>query len=154
MDLLAVLRQQRLVGGDDRLAAFHRGQDQRAGRLDAADHLDHDVHVGPGRQPHRVGRQQRGVDAGTRVRQPPHRDAGELEPRAGPHREFGRLRAQQPGDLGADDAAAEQRHPEHLAIWLSHPTSNRSRSSSVSRRTISRAAPSRTATTPGRGRWL
>ena len=63
----------------------------------------------------------------------------------------------QPGDLGADDAAAEQRYPEHLARFIfvtAHPTSNRSRSSSVSRRTISRAAPSATATTPGRGMWL
>ena len=81
----------------------------------------------------------------------------ELEPRAGPHGEVVGLLGEQPRDLGADDAAAEQRHPEHLAGFIfakAHPTSNRSRSSSVSRRTISRAAPSATATTPGRGRWL
>ena len=46
----AVLGEQRLVGGDHRGAVLERGQDQRAGRLDAADHLDDQVDVVAGDQ--------------------------------------------------------------------------------------------------------
>ena len=38
--------QQLLVAGDDRLARLERGEDELAGRLDAADDLDHHVDVG------------------------------------------------------------------------------------------------------------
>jgi hypothetical protein len=112
VDLLAVLGEQRLVRGDHGLAGLHRGQQQRAGRLDAADYLDDDVHVRPGGQPHGVGRQQPRVDARPRVRQPPHRDPGQFEPRPGAHREVVGLLPQQPRHLRPDDPAAEQRHPQ------------------------------------------
>ena len=47
LEQLAPVRgEQLLVGGDDRLAAHQRLDDQRAGRLDAADDLDDDVDVG------------------------------------------------------------------------------------------------------------
>ena len=115
--------------------------------LDAADDLDHDVHVGPGREPHRVGREQVAGDAGTWVRQPPDGDAGHLELRAGPGGQFVGLLAQQPRDLRADDAAAQQRHLKRLAIWLQSSDVQSQQIVIVSRRTISRAAPSRTATT-------
>ena len=42
----AVVGQQLLVAGDHRLARLQGGEDQLAGRLDAADDLDHDVDVG------------------------------------------------------------------------------------------------------------
>ena len=58
VEFRAVLGQQRLVRGDHRLAALHRVQQQRPGRLDAADHLDHDVHVRAGDQRVRVGGEQ------------------------------------------------------------------------------------------------
>ena len=44
-DLVAVPREQRLVGGDHVLAVGDRLQDERARRLDAADQLDDDVDV-------------------------------------------------------------------------------------------------------------
>ncbi len=42
----AVVGQQLLVGGDDRLARLERVEDELAGRLDAPDHLDDHVDVG------------------------------------------------------------------------------------------------------------
>ena len=42
----AVLGQQLLVAGDDRLARLEGGEDELAGRLDAADELDDEVDVG------------------------------------------------------------------------------------------------------------
>jgi len=46
VQLGADVRQQLLVGGDDRLAVIERGEDQLAGRFDAADRFDDDVDVG------------------------------------------------------------------------------------------------------------
>ena len=59
------------------------------------------------------------------------------------------LFGEQPGYLGADDAAAEQGYLES-GQGLIHPISRRKRSSRVSRRTMARAAPAPTATTAGR----
>ncbi len=56
----------------------------------------------------------------------------------------------QPYHLTAHDAAAEHRHPERLH----RATSNRSRSSSVSRRISTDVCPLWTETTGGRGMWL
>ena len=63
------------------------------------------------------------------------------------------LVVQQADHFRADGAAAEQGEADR-GFDYAHPTSNASRSSSVSRRTITREAPSRTATTGGRGTWL
>ena len=57
--------------------------------------------------------------------------------------------------LRADRPAAQHRHTEPPAIvHETSPTSVANRSSSVSRRTTTRATPSRTATTGGRRAWL
>jgi homoserine dehydrogenase len=72
---------------------------------------------------------------------------------ADPRREVVGLLLQQPDHLGPDHAAAEHRHLQRLAHQRS-PTSVANRSSSVSRRTTTRATPSRTATTGGRRAWL
>ena len=53
-DLVAVLREERLVGGDDVLAMGDRVEHQRACRLDAADELADDVDV-------RIAHDDRGV---------------------------------------------------------------------------------------------
>ena len=171
----AVLGQQRLVRRDHRLARLHGREQQRAGRLDAADDLDHDVGIRPGHQLDGVGGEQRAVDPGrARPLQPPHRDPVHLDRGADPGGQVGRLLAQQPDDLRADHAAAQQGHvqrlvpgplrhagcsphpgaPFHPGAASRHPASSRSRSSIVSRRTSTRAAPSRTAATAGRGTWL
>ena len=113
VDLRAVLGQQRLVRGDHRLAALQRGEQQRPGRLDAADDLDHDVDVGPGGQRVRVRGEQRAVDrGGPPVPDPAHRDPGQLQPGADAQGEVVGLLGEQPGHLGADDAAAEQGYLE------------------------------------------
>jgi hypothetical protein len=81
----AVLGEQRLVGRDHGLAGLQRGEQDRADRLDPADHLDHDVHVRAGDQVHRVTGEQRGIDQhGAGPARPPHRDAGHLQPGTDP----------------------------------------------------------------------
>ena len=84
---------------------------------------------------------------------PPDRDPGQLQPGADAQGEVIGLFGEQPGDVGADDAAAEQGYLEG-GQGLVHPQSRLSRSSRVSRRTIGRAAPAPTAITAGRETWL
>ena len=62
VELGAVLREQRLVGGHDRGTRCHGCEDERAGRLDAAHHLDHDVRAASDQTVEIVG-DQRVVDA-------------------------------------------------------------------------------------------
>ena len=151
VDLRAVLGEQGLVRGDHRLPALERGQHQRPGRLDPADHLDHDVDVRPAHQRVGVRGEQGPVDPlGPAVPDPPHRDPRELQPGADPQGQVIGLFGQQPGHLRPDDPAPEQGHLQGRA-GSGHPTSRLSRSSIVSRRTMTRASPSLTATTAGRG---
>ena len=109
----AVLGEQRLVGGDDRLArARSAASMQRAGRLDPADHLDDDVDV--------VARDQRGGVGGEQLGgSTPSRPLGRAGARAMPTSSSGApmraarssaLLVEQPRHLGADVAAAQQRH--------------------------------------------
>ena len=167
-----VLGQQRLVRRDHRLAGLERLQQQGPGRLDAADHLDDHVHV--------VAHHERGgvrrhevAQLGVPVRAA-HGHPDQLETGPDARRQLVVLLAQQPHDLGADGAAAEQRDPygPHASSSLtlvgrvrgtavsngeltsSLTTSRRNWSSTVSRRRITRATPSRTATTAGRGSRL
>ena len=99
----AVLGEQRLVGGDDRRAVLERGQDQRPGRLDAADHLDHQVDVAAGDQAVRVGGEQPvgHVDVARRV-EAAYGDADQLDRRADPGGEVAGLLGEQPHHLRAD----------------------------------------------------
>ena len=147
----AVLGEQRLVRGDHALAGTQRLHQPGPGRFETADDLDDHVDVVALDQPERVGREQPGVD---RQRSPvatgpADRDADQLQRRADPGGQVLGLLVQEADHLATDGAAPQQRNLDHH-----HPTSNAIRSASVSRRTISRACPSRTATTGGRGTWL
>ena len=82
-----------------------------------------------------------------------HRHPDQLHSGAGPRGQLTGLLAQQPHHLAADGAAAQQRNPDR-ARRVHRATSSRNWSSSVSRRSSTRAAPSRTATTAGRGSRL
>ena len=118
----AVLGQQRLVGGDDAGAVLERGEDQRAGRLDAADHLDDQVDVVAGDQPRGVGGQQPlgDLDLARRV-EPAYGDTDELDRGAHPGRQVAGLLLQQPHHLRADRAAAQHRDLEPSVAHSSHP---------------------------------
>ena len=61
-ELDADVGEQLLVGGDHRLAGSEGGQDQLAGRFDAADHLDHDVDIGITDDRRRLVGEQRSID--------------------------------------------------------------------------------------------
>jgi hypothetical protein len=106
----AVLREQRLVGRDDRCAVLHAGEDQRARRLDAADDLDHEVDVVTAHEPRGVGRDERGIDAARAVGAA-HGDPGQLQRPPDPRGQVVGVFGEQARDLAPDDAAAEQRHP-------------------------------------------
>jgi hypothetical protein len=110
-----VLGQQRLVGRDHRLAVLHGREQQRPRGLDPPDDLDHNVHAGPGGQLHGVaGEQGRGdVDAALPAG-PAHGHPGYFQRGADPRLQAGRLPAEQPVHLGADSAAAQQRHLQRL----------------------------------------
>jgi len=113
----AVLGEQRLVRAHHRLAVLHGGQQQRPGGLDAADHLDHDVHVRAGGQGHGIAGEQRRVHrhrAGPA--RPPDRHPGHLQRGPDPGGQVGGLLAEQPVHLRTHPAAAEQRDPH----WLAH----------------------------------
>ena len=107
--------QQRLVGRHHRLAGLHRGQDQRARRLDAADDLDDDVDVVARGQRHRVGREQaRPGGHATFSPRTAHRDPGQLQRRADPGGQVVRLLAQEPDHLRPDVPAAQEGHLERF----------------------------------------
>ena len=93
------------------------------------------------------------VDLARRV-ETAYGDAGELQRRPDPGGEVAGL-------LQSRRTTCEPTEPQPstatfsgLSFTASAPTSVASRSSSVSRRTITRTSPSRTATTGGRSRWL
>ena len=157
--------EQRLVGGDHVGPGVQRHQDVLPGRLEPSDELDHDV--GADDEALGVGGEQMLRDVGGAWRLDiPHRDTDQLEPGAGALRELLAVLQQQRHDLGTDAARPEEGNPEvavfdHAAPFISadvvaetepRPASRDSRSASVSPRTITRASPSRTATTAGRPR--
>ncbi len=151
-ELWAVIGHQRLVRGDDVGAGLQCLQDERAGGLDAADQLHHDVRAEDERLG--VGGEELARDVGgTYGVQVPDGHADQLQARTRTGGELVAVLEQQRRDLRTDAAAAEDGDPE-VAV-LDHartPISLLRRSSSVSPRTISRAAPSSTATTGGRPR--
>ena len=96
-----------------------------------------------------------------------HGDADELDARADALRELVGVLEEEPRDLRPHRAGAEQADTDgtvldHAGVPsaapvvtdASSPASRASRSASVSPRTMTRATPSRTATTGGRGTWL
>ena len=153
----SVLGEERLVGGDHARAVLERGEDQRPGGLEAADHLDHQVDVVAGDEPGGVrGEQSPGdLDLAGRV-QPSYGDADQLDGSADPGGQVVVLLGQQTDHLGADRTAAQNRHLQCAHVTLTHetPTSVANRSSSVSRRMTVNVVPSRTPITGGRSAWL
>ena len=111
VDRRPVLGEQRLVGGHDAGAVLQRGEDQRPGRLDAADDLDDDVHVVAGDQRGRVGGEQPlgHLDLAGRV-EAAYGDADQLDRLADPRLEVTGLLLQEADHLRADRAAAEDGH--------------------------------------------
>ena len=91
------------------------GQDQRPGRLDTADDLDHQVDVLAGDQSGRVSGEQGGVDARPLPAGAADRDADQLQRPADPGPQVVGLPDDQPGDFGADGAAAEQGDAERAS---------------------------------------
>ncbi len=159
-ELGAVRREQRLVRRDDVGARGDGREDVGAGRLDAAHQLDDDVC--PEDERFRVGREELSRDGRVaRCLRVAHRDAHELEPGADALRQLLAVLPHEARHLGADRAAAQQGDAQvpvldHRAPFTSGdaaagaPASRASRSASVSPRTMTRASPSRTATTGGR----
>ena len=142
------LRHQRLVGGHDGLAVFEGGQYRLAGRFDGAHHLDDDVDVVTGDQRVDVVGEQ--LDRHTAViGHPPHADAAQHQRRTDARRQVVGAVLDDPDHLAADIAQPQDRYADRLLVH-SYLTSRLSRSSTVSRRRIRRARPSRTATTAGR----
>ena len=106
--LLAVLGEQQLVGGDDVLAGAHRAQHVVARRVDAADQLDDQVGAGEDL-----------VEVAARARE----HAAELRPQAGDRDDRVGALLEQRRERGADRAVAEQADAKRLG----HPAPRRSR---------------------------
>ena len=151
--LVGVLGEQRLVRGHHGLAVAQRLEQEGTWEVDAAHELDDDVDVLARDERRRVRGEQIWVQPAV-FGQVADGDAAQGQgcPDAG---------SQRLGVLGhvADDLGSDGAHPEHRHSHGSHtrrgyvahcPTSRLVRSSRVSRRSISRARPSRTATTAGR----
>ena len=97
------------------LPAARAAEDQLAGRLDAADHLDHDVDVGVGHH--------RGAVAGEHAlgeldvalaSQVAHGHRGDLQPQAGAGLDGVGLLGHEADQGGADVAAPEDPDPHHV----------------------------------------
>ena len=105
--------QQRLVAGDDGLAAAQRRLDQLVGRMEPADQLDDDVDVVPGHQCGGIGADEVPVDgrcAGlVRVG---HGDPDQLEADAGAGGDVVGTGEEYLGQRAAHVAAPEQRHAD------------------------------------------
>ena len=145
------MRHQRLVRGDDRLAVLERGQDRLARRFDGPHHLDDDVDVVAGHQFVDVVGEQLDRHAAV-VGDPAHADAAQHQRRTDAGGQVVGALLDDADDLAADVAQAPipLRRPASRHHSSTHLTSRLSRSSTVSRRRIRRARPSRTATTAGR----
>ena len=108
-EFAGVVGQQRLVGGDDGLARVERGEDQLAGQLDAADHLDDEVDVVAGDERRR--RRWSAARPGTprSLLDAAHGDTAQHHRGADAGLEVLGVLAQDAHDLAADVAEAEDR---------------------------------------------
>ena len=121
-DLGAVVREQRLVGGDDVLAVGDRVEHELSRRLDAADQLADDVDVG---MAHDHGRVVGQVDAGdaprglARAVERPRGDPADDDRPAGAALDLLLVPAQHVPGAAADGAEAEQADVDgfHLEAW-------------------------------------
>jgi len=110
-ELAPARREQLLVGHDDGLVAFERGQDQRPGGFEPADQLADDVDVGIVDHGHRVLDEHRRREPdvpglrGVADGHPAH-----LEPASRTALDVVAMAFEQPDDRGADGAAAQ--HPD------------------------------------------
>jgi hypothetical protein len=157
-----------LVAGDHRLVRAERGLHQCARGLDAADHLHHDVDVGIGHDGGRVvGEHARRQLHVAWTRDVADGDASDADARARPSGDQVGVLVDEarertthiPAPEQADSHVTHVCHGRHcdarsVARMNDQPSSSASRSSRVSRRTTTRAAPSRTNTTAGRGTLL
>ena len=158
---------ERLVAGDDIGARVQGELDVLARGMDAAHQLDHDV--GADDEPLSIRREEfaREVCVARRV-DVAHRDADEVECRAGAVGELVLVGEQQRSHLRPHGAGAQQGDAEAAVVGHADsfpaevardeaetsaltPRSRARRSSIVSPRTITRAVPRETATTGGRG---
>ena len=175
----AIGGEERLVGGHDARAGFHGREDERSGIVDAAHDLDHDVGAARGKG-HRVVGEERRIDAGAIPAEVADGDPGEANGRSHPRAEVVSGLGEQPRDLRAHGATADERNGDdavgirrsqgHVAKplrcagaqanrmtgecreWPQAPGSRARRSSRVSRRSTVEHTPSRTEITAGRGR--
>ena len=115
----AVVGQQLLVAGDHRLLGCQRGEDQRAGRLDAADHLDDRRRCAGSSTTAAASVVSRpaGRSTARSLRGAAHGDGGDLEAHAGAGGDLVGLLGDQPGEGRADVAAPEQARPEPSPSW-------------------------------------
>jgi hypothetical protein len=117
VQLGADVRQQLLVGGDDRLAVRQRGRDQFSGRLDAADDLDDQIDARVGHHSVRVaGQHTVGQRHASLAADVAHRHRRDLELQPGSRFDRTLLLAHQLHQRGAHVAAAEQADPDHISI--------------------------------------
>ena len=118
--------EQFLVAGDDRLAGRQRSRDQFACRLDAADHLDHEIDVGIGDHGQRVaGENALGERDAPVARQVADGDAPDLETESGASFDRLRLALDERHEGGTDVAAAEQTDSNGAGVVRHDPQSNR-----------------------------
>ena len=149
-ELAGGLSHQRLVGGDDGLALLEGGQDGLAGGFDRSHQLDDDVDI--------VARHQLIDVVGEHFDRhaavgghPAHPDAAQHQRGADPGGQVARALFDDADDLAADVAEPQYRYADRFLVTVhGYLTSRLNRSSTVSRRRIRRARPSRTATTAGR----
>ncbi len=129
-DLVAVRREQRLVGGHHVLAVRDRLQHQPPGRLDAADQLEHDVDIVPA---HQCGRIRTDLDAGN-VRQQraclfrgARGDVRDPDRTPGAARDLLGIAVEDRPGAAPDRAQAEQPHAHRLHRRVRHYASPSSR---------------------------
>jgi len=113
VQLRTLLGDELLVGGDHRFAVLQGSADQGPGRLDAAHHLDDDVHIiGVNDVRGIVGEDLVGKREATITAEVADDGPRHLQLRAGPRGDVVGLTGEDRDDPGTDGAAAEQADPD------------------------------------------